>query len=118
VDGACISLARSDSPHGYIHTFRIQQPAALTPISSGKKYTAKRKQKLAELRSAKAKRIREFNSKTKKMPAAERKRRRSEFKKNVNAQFKNIVSKFPTARGITSVAQLQRLIKQAESIRA
>ena len=83
-----------------------------------KKYTAKRKQKLAELRSAKAKRIREFNSKTKKMPAAERKRRRSEFKKKVNAQFKNIVSKFPTARGITSVAQLLRLIKQAESIRA
>ena len=83
-----------------------------------KKYTAKRKQKLAELRSAKAKRIREFNAKTKKLPAAERTKRRSEFKKKVNAQYKNIVSKFPTARGITSVAQLLRLIKQAESIRA
>ena len=83
-----------------------------------KKYTAKRKSKLAELRSSKAKRIREFNAKTKKLPPAERKKRRADFKKKVNAQYKNIVSKFPTARGMTSVQQLQRLIKQAESIRA
>ena len=83
-----------------------------------KKYTAKRKSKLAELRSAKAKRIREFNAKTKKLPAAERKKRRADFKRKVDAQYKNIVSKFPTARGMTNVQQLQRLIKQAESIRA
>ena len=37
-----------------------------------KRYTAKRKQKLAELRSAKAKKIREFNAKTKTLPKAER----------------------------------------------
>ena len=86
--------------------------------SARKKYTAKRKSKLAELRSSKAKRIREFNTKTKKLPAAERKKRRADFKRKVNAQYKNIVSKFPTARGMTNVQQLQRLIKQAESIRA
>ena len=83
-----------------------------------KRYTAKRKQKLAELRSAKAKKIREFNAKTKTLPKAERQKRRRDFKQKVNAQLKTITSKFPTARGITNVARLQQLLKQVNSMRA
>ena len=83
-----------------------------------KQYTAKRKQKLAQLRSAKAAKIKEFNSKTKKMPKAQRDKARREFKAKVNKQFKSISDKFPTARGITDIGRLQALIRQADSIRA
>ena len=83
-----------------------------------KQYTAKRKQKMAQLRSAKARKIKEFNAKTKKMPKAQRDKARRAFKAKVNKQMASITSKFPTARGITDIAKLNQLIRQADSIRA
>ncbi len=83
-----------------------------------KQYTSKRKQKLAQLRSAKAAKIKEFNSKTKRMPKAQRDKARREFKAKVNKQLSSITAKFPTARGITDISKLTPLIRQADSIRA
>jgi hypothetical protein len=82
-----------------------------------KQYTAKRKQKMAQLRSAKARKIKEFNSKTKTMPKAQRDKARRAFKAKVNKQMASITSKFPTARGITDIGKLNQLIRQADSIR-
>ena len=48
-----------------------------------KQYTDKRKVKLGEMRALKSKRIREHNTKTKKMPKAERDAARRDFKKKV-----------------------------------
>jgi hypothetical protein len=83
-----------------------------------KQYTSKRKQKLAQLRSAKASKIKEFNSKTKRMPKAQRDKARRAFKAKVNKQLSSITAKFPTARGITDISKLNQLIRQADSIRA
>ena len=82
-----------------------------------KQYTTKRKQKMAQLRIAKARKIKEFNSKTKRMPKAQRDKARREFKARVNKQMASITSKFPTARGITDIGKLNQLIRQADSIR-
>ena len=81
-------------------------------------YTDKRKVKLAEMRALKAKRIREFNARTKKMPKAERDKARREFKKKVNAQFKEMQKRFPTARGLKSVGVLRDLIRKIDAIKA
>ena len=97
-------------------TFQKKPQTGIT--QARRRYTAKRKQKLAELRSAKARKVREFNSKTKKLPKAERDKRRAAFKKKVNAQFKAITNRFPTARGIGNVARLNQLTKQADSLRS
>ena len=86
--------------------------------SARKRYTSKRKAKLAELRSAKAKKIREFNSKTKKMPKAARDKARRDFKAKVNQQYKQLTNRFPTARGIKDVGTLNKLYKQVEAMQA
>ena len=82
-----------------------------------RQYTDRRKVKLAEIRALKAKRVREFNTKTKKMPKAERDKARREFKKKVNAQFKELSGKFPTARGLKTVGVIRELIKKLASVR-
>ncbi|MBN93255.1 MAG: hypothetical protein CL928_04175 [Deltaproteobacteria bacterium] len=80
-------------------------------------YTDKRKSKIAELRALKSKRIREFNARTKKMPKAERDKARREFKKKVNAQFKEAQQRFPTARGLKTVAAIRELIRKLDAFR-
>ena len=80
-------------------------------------YTDKRKTKLAELRSLKSKRIREFNAKTKKMNKADRNKARREFKKKVESQFKEMQSRFPTARGLKSVGVIRELIRKIDAIK-
>jgi len=73
--------------------------------------------KLAELRALKSKRIREFNNKTKKMDKKARDKARREYKKKVNAQFKELQSKFPTARSLKSVGVIRDLIRKIEGLR-
>ena len=81
-------------------------------------YTDKRKVKLAELRALKSKRIREFNAKTKKMKPADRTKARREYKKKVDAQFKEMQKRFPTARGLKSVGVIRELIRKIDAIKA
>jgi hypothetical protein len=80
-----------------------------------RQYTDRRKVKLAEIRALKARRLREFNTKTKKLPKSRDKARR-EFKKKVNAQFKELSGKFPTARGLKTVSVIRELIKKLASV--
>ena len=75
-------------------------------------YTNARKTKLATIRALKAKRVREFAAKTKKLPKAERRKQRAAFKKKVEQQFKQMSAKFPTARGLKSVAAIRELTAQ------
>jgi hypothetical protein len=49
-------------------------------------------------------------------PKARQKARR-EYKKKVNAQFKEMQSKFPTARGLKSVGAIRELIRKIDAIR-
>jgi len=81
-------------------------------------YTDKRKAKIAELRALKSKRIREFAAKTKKLPKEERNKQRRAFKKRVEAQFKEMQTRFPTARGLKSVSVIRELIRKIDSIRS
>ena len=81
-------------------------------------YTDKRKAKIAELRALKSKRIREFAAKTKKLPSAERKKQRREFKKRVEAQFREMQTRFPTARGLKSVGVLRELIRKIDAFKS
>ena len=81
-------------------------------------YTDKRKTKIAELRALKSKRIREFNAKTKKLPKADRDKQRREYKKRVEAQFKEAQQRFPTARGLKSVAGIRDLIRKIDAFKA
>jgi len=81
-------------------------------------YTDKRKVKLAELRALKSKRIREFNTKTKKMNPADRTKARREYKKKVDAQFNEMQKRFPTARGLKSVGVIRELIRKIDAIKA
>ena len=80
-------------------------------------YTDKRKAKIAELRALKSKRIREFAAKTKKLPKAERTKQRREYKKKVEAQFKEAQTMFPTARGLKSVGVLRDLIRKIDAFK-
>jgi len=81
-------------------------------------YTDKRKAKIAELRALKSKRIREFASKTKKLPKAERLKQRREYKKRVEAQFKEMQTRFPTARGLKSVGVIRELIRKIDAFKS
>ena len=82
-----------------------------------RRYTDKRKTTLAAMRALKSKRIRQFNTKTKQMPKAQRDKQRREFKKKVEAQYKEVTTKFPTARGMKSVATIRELIRKLEGIK-
>jgi len=79
-------------------------------------YTDKRKAKIAELRALKSKRIREFAAKTKKLPKAERTKQRREFKKKVDAQFKEMQTRFPNARGLKSVGVIRELTRKISAL--
>ena len=81
-------------------------------------YTDKRKTKIAELRALKSKRIREFAAKTKKLPKAERNKQRRDYKKRVEAQFKELQTRFPTARGLKSVGVIRELIRKIEAFKS
>jgi hypothetical protein len=81
-------------------------------------YTDKRKAKIAELRALKSKRIREFATKTKKLPKADRLKQRREYKKRVEAQFKEMQTRFPTARGLKSVGVLRELIRKIDAFKS
>ena len=82
-----------------------------------KQYTDKRKVKLGEMRALKSKRIREHNTKTKKMPKAERDAARRDFKKKVNTQYKEVTKRFPPARGLKDVSTVRDLIAKLERVR-
>ena len=81
-----------------------------------KRYTAKRKAKLADLRSQKSKKVKEFNTRTKKMPKAARDKARREFRAKVNAQFKQLSKRFPTARGVQDTRALATMTKQLDTL--
>ena len=80
-------------------------------------YTNSRKGKLAKLRALKAKRIKEFATKTKKLPKDQRRKQRRAFKAKVEHQFRELQKKFPTARGLKSVTAVRELIRQIEAVR-
>ena len=81
-------------------------------------YTDKRKTKIAELRSLKSKRIREFNAKTKKLEKTERSKQRAAYKKKVEAQFKEMQQRFPTARGLKTVAVIRELLRKLSAFKS
>ena len=81
-------------------------------------YTDKRKAKIAELRALKSKRIREFAAKTKKLPKAERQKQRREYRKRVESQFREMQTRFPTARGLKSVGVIRELIRKISAFKS
>ena len=81
-------------------------------------YTDKRKSKIAELRALKSRRLREFATKTKKLPKAERTKQRREYKARVEAQFKEAQQRFPTARGLKTVGAIRELIRKIDAFKA
>lgn len=97
---------------------KAKAPGTKGITQARRSYTDKRKSKIAELRSLKGKRIREYNQRTKKMPKAERDKARREFKKKVEAQFKEAQQRFPTARGLKSVGAIRELIRKLDAFRA
>ena len=82
-----------------------------------KRYTDKRKVKLGELRALKSKRIREHNTKTKKLPKAQRDKQRRAFKQQVNTQYKEVTKRFPTARGLKDLQTVKGLIDKIDRVR-
>ena len=82
-----------------------------------KRYTDKRKVKLGELRALKSKRVREHKAKTKKMPAAQRSKARKEFKKKVDAQYREVTKRFPVARGLKDLQTVRSLIDKIGRVR-
>ena len=72
---------------------------------------------MGEMRALKSKRIREHKAKTKKMTKVERDKARREFKKRVEAQFKEVSKKFPPARGLRDVQTVRDLISKLERVR-
>ena len=69
------------------------------------------------MRALKSKRIREHKAKTKKLPKAQRDKARKEFKERVEAQFKEVAKRFPTARGLKDVKTVRELIDKLERVR-
>ena len=65
-----------------------------------KRYTDQRKIKMAEMRSLKSKRIREFAARTKKMPKKNRDEARKAYAAKANARYHEMSTKFPPARGL------------------
>ena len=80
-------------------------------------YTDKRKTKIAEMRSLKSKRIREFNQRTKKLSKDDRNKQRKAYKKRVEAQFKEMQQRFPTARSLKSVGVIRELIRKIDALK-
>ena len=82
-----------------------------------KRYTDKRKVKMGQLRALKSKRIREHAAKTKKLEKSERTKQRKAFKAKVDAQFKEVAKRFPTARGLRDLQTVRGLIDKLERVR-
>ena len=51
------------------------------------------------------------------MNKADRNKARREYKKKVEAQFKEMQSRFPTARGLKSVGVIRELIRKIDAIK-
>ena len=73
--------------------------------------------KLGELRALKSKRLREHATKTKKLPKSERDKQRKAYKQKVNAQFKEVTKRFPTARGLRDLQTVRNLIDKIDRVR-
>ena len=71
----------------------------------------------AEMRSLKAKRVREFAARTKKMPATQRKQARKAFKDKVDGRYREMAGKFPPARGLKDLPSVLQLISKLETVR-
>ena len=82
-----------------------------------RKYTDKRKVRLGEMRALKSKRLREFRTKTKQLPKAERDKQRKAFKARVETQYKEVVKRFPPARGLKDTGTVRDLIAKLERVR-
>ena len=61
--------------------------------------------------------LREFATKTKKLPKKQRAQARKEFKEKADARYRAIVAKFPPARGLRDLRTVLELIKKLESVR-
>ena len=72
---------------------------------------------MAEMRSLKAKRVREFAARTKKMPAAQRKQARKAFKEKVDGRYREMAGKFPPARGLKDLPSVLQLIAKLDTVR-
>ena len=82
-----------------------------------KRYTDQRKIKMAAMRSLKAKRVREFAARTKKMPKKKRDQARREYKAKADARYKEMVTKFPPARGLRDMQSVLGLIAKLDTVR-
>ena len=72
---------------------------------------------MAEMRSLKAKRVREFAARTKKMPAAQRNKARKAFKDKVDGRYREMASRFPPARGLKDLPSVLQLIAKLDTVR-
>ena len=60
---------------------------------------------------------REFATKTKKLGTKQRAQARKEFKKKVDTRYRELVTRFPPARGLRDLATVLQLIKKIENVR-
>ena len=82
-----------------------------------KRYTDQRKIKMAEMRSLKSKRIREFATRTKKMPKKNRDEARKAYAAKANARYHEMSTKFPPARGLKDLQSVLQLIAKLDTVR-
>ena len=82
-----------------------------------KRYTDQRKIKMAEMRSLKSKRIREFAARTKKMPKKNRDEARKAYAAKANARYHEMSTKFPPARGLKDLQSVLQLIAKLDTVR-
>ena len=82
-----------------------------------KRYTDQRKIKMAEMRSLKSKRIREFAARTKKMPKKNRDEARKAYAAKANARYREMSTKFPPARGLKDLQSVLQLIAKLDTVR-
>ena len=80
-------------------------------------YTDQRKIKMAEMRSLKSKRIREFAARTKKMPKKNRGEARKAYAAKANARYHEMSTKFPPARGLKDLQSVLQLIAKLDTVR-
>ena len=79
--------------------------------------TDQRKIKMAEMRSLKSKRIREFAARTKKMPKKNRDEARKAYAAKANARYREMSTKFPPARGLKDLQSVLQLIAKLDTVR-
>ena len=94
-----------------------KKKAASGITKAKKRYTDQRKIKMAAMRSLKAKRVREFAARTKKMPKKKRDQARREYKAKADGRYKEMVTKFPPARGLRDMQSVLGLIAKLDTVR-